>query len=89
MNGRPLEHLKAVVTDLIESLGDGDRLEMVAFSSEQVRYRTEPVHASAGERRKACAWIEELKADGGTDLISAIAEALRPLRADVARQVVS
>ena len=31
MDGRPLEHLKAVVTTLIDSLDDDDRLEMVAF----------------------------------------------------------
>ena len=58
MDGRPLEHLKAVVTTLIDSLDDDDRLEMVAFSSEQVRYRAEPVHATEAERRKACAWIK-------------------------------
>ena len=79
--GRPLEHLKAVVTTLIDSLDDDDRLEMVAFSSEQVRYRAEPVHATEAERRKARAWIEGLRANGGTELISAIDEALRPLRA--------
>ena len=61
---------------------------MVAFSSEQVRYRSEPVHTTAAERRKACAWIEGLRANGGTELISAIDEALRPLRAGVPRQVV-
>lgn len=88
MSGKPLEHLKAVVTGLVESLGDQDRLEMVAFASGQVRYRKEPVHASARERKEACAWIRKLRADGGTEMISAIAEALRPLRADAARQVV-
>jgi Ca-activated chloride channel family protein len=88
MSGNPLEHLKAVVTALIETLRDEDRLEMVAFSSGQVRYRQEPVLGTATERRKAAAWIERLEAHGGTELISAINEALRPLRDDLPRQVV-
>ena len=88
MNGRPLQHLKGVVNTLIDSLDDDDRLEIIAFSSGQVRYHAEPVHTTAAERRKVRAWIEALKADGGTELISAIGEALRPLRQDVPRQVV-
>ena len=39
MQGRPLDLLKAVVGRLIDSLGDGDRLEMVAFASRQKRYQ--------------------------------------------------
>jgi len=88
MEGRPLEHLKSVVNSLIDSLRDDDRLEMVAFSSGQVRYRAEPVRTTEDERRRACAWIDSLEANGGTELISAIGEALRPLRDGVARQVV-
>jgi len=88
MQGRPLEQLKSLVEVLIESLGDDDRLEMVAFASGQKRYNAAPVRTTADERRKACAWIHRLEAGGGTELISAIGEALRPLRAGVARQVV-
>ena len=88
MNGRPLQHLKSVVNTLIDSLADDDRLEIIAFSSGQVRYHAEPVHTTAAERHKVRKWIEALKADGGTELISAIGEALRPLRQDVPRQVV-
>ena len=78
MERKPLEHLKAVVTALIDSLNDEDRLEMVAFSSYQVRYREESVRATEEERRRARTWIEGLRANGGTELISAINEALRP-----------
>ena len=88
MQGRPLEQLKAVVKVLIGSLGDDDRLEMVAFASGQKRYRAAPVRTTGDERHRACAWIDGLEADGGTELISAIAAALRPLRDAAARQVV-
>ena len=61
---------------------------MVAFSSGQVRYSPEPVHTTEAERRKARGWVESLAAGGGTELISAIEEALRPVRAAASRQVV-
>ena len=47
-----------------------------------------PVHAGDRERRNAREWVDRLVAGGGTEMISAIEEALRPLRADATRQVV-
>jgi len=88
MDGRPLEQLKAVVLRLIDGLQDDDQLEIVTFSSKPVRYRAEPVRATADERKRACRWVEKLTAGGGTELISAIDEALRPLRPGTPRQVV-
>jgi Ca-activated chloride channel family protein len=88
MSGKPLNHLKAVVTSAIESLCDTDRIEMIAFSSRPVRFHEEPAPSTAAERRKACEWIQSLRADGGTELIPAIEEALRPLRDGVPRQVI-
>lgn len=88
MSGQPIARLKNVVTGLIETLGDEDQLEMIAFSSSPRRYRSAPVRAAALEREKACAWVNALTADGGTEMIGAIAEALRPVRRDIPRQVV-
>ena len=88
MQGTPLSHLKSIVTSLIDGLGDEDRLEMVAFASSQVRYKSRPIATTSDERRKACVWVEKLEADGGTEMISAIEEALRPMRDDATRQVV-
>jgi Ca-activated chloride channel family protein len=88
MSGKPLEHLKAVVTSVIDSLGDDDRVEIIAFSSNPVRFHEEPARATAAERQRAREWVQRLKANGGTELIPAIEEALRPLRSDVPRQVV-
>lgn len=64
MEGTPLSHLKSIVTSLINGLGDDDRLEMVAFASSQVRYKSRPIATTSDERRKACAWVEKLEADG-------------------------
>src|SRR5262249_9422774 len=74
MNGRPLAHLKSVVTRLIDRLGDADTLEMIAFSSGQVRYSPAPVQTTEAVRPHARAWVESLAAGGGTELISAIEE---------------
>jgi Ca-activated chloride channel homolog len=88
MMGQPLRHLKAVVTELIDSLDDQDRIEMIAFDSRRDRYRLKPVFATPSERYEARAWVEALTAGGGTEMISAIDAALRPLRKDATRQVV-
>lgn len=88
MNGRPLAHLKSVVTGVIGSLGNDDTLEMVAFSSGQVRYRPRPVHATDNERQAARTWVDSLTASGGTEMIAAIEGALRPIRTGAARQVI-
>jgi len=88
MSGRSIQQLKAVVAALIDSLSDRDRLEMIAFSSNQVRYGKGPVQTTDTERRKAHAWVAWLAAGGGTELIPAIGAALAPLRTGVPRQVV-
>jgi Ca-activated chloride channel family protein len=88
MMGQPLRHLKAIVTELIDSLDDQDRIEMIAFDSRRDRYRPKPVFATPSERYEARAWVEALTAGGGTEMISAIDDALRPLRKDATRQVV-
>jgi Ca-activated chloride channel family protein len=88
MMGAPLRRLKSVVTTLVESLDDRDRLEMIAFASEPTRYARGPVQATPAERMRAADWVDGLTAGGGTELISAIAEALQPLRRDATRQVV-
>lgn len=88
MSGRPIERLKTVVTALIDTLGDEDQLEMVAFASQASRYRSRPVRTNARERQRAAAWVTALTAGGGTEMIGAIEEALRPVRRDVPRQVV-
>jgi hypothetical protein len=88
MQGRSIQQLKAVVAALIDSLNERDHLEMIAFSSNQVRYGKGSVQTTETERRKAHAWVDALTAGGGTELIPAIVAALSPLRAGVPRQVV-
>jgi Ca-activated chloride channel family protein len=88
MSGPPLDKAKQVVALLIESLGDGDQLELIAFSSEPRRYKPTAVDASTGEKQAAIRWLRRLAAGGGTEMRTAVIEALHALRPGAQRQVV-
>ena len=88
MTGEPLHRAKKLVVELIDSLGEIDRLEIVAFAGQPQRWQPGPVHTTVAMRQEAVRWVESLSAGGGTEMVSAVHEALRPLRADAQRQVV-
>ena len=88
MDGPPLAQARAVVTALVESLCEADRLELIAFADQPRRWRRNPVAATASARTDARRWLDALQASGGTEMRAGIAGALRPLRADAQRQVV-
>ncbi len=88
MDGEPLAQARRVVSALVASLGEADRLELIAFSSTAVRWKRKPVAATSAARREALAWLAGLQASGGTEMHAGILEALRPLRPDSQRQVV-
>jgi Ca-activated chloride channel family protein len=88
MAGGPLDKAKQVLGLVIESLGDADRLELIAFSSQPRHYKPAAVHATRAERAAAVAWLTGQKAGGGTEMESAVIEAMRALRPGSQRQVV-
>jgi serine/threonine protein kinase len=88
MTGRPLDKAKQVIALLIESLGEDDRLELIAFSSEPQRYQPAPVAATRDEKLAAIRWLRALSAGGGTEMRAAMLEALQRLRPGAQRQVV-
>jgi Ca-activated chloride channel homolog len=88
MSGTPLAQARTVVTALVESLGDADRLELIAFADRPRRWRPRPAAATAAARTEARRWLDGLEAGGATEMGQGIAEALRPLRPDAQRQVV-
>jgi Ca-activated chloride channel family protein len=87
MEGKPLAQAKTVARALVQSLGDADQLEMIAFASEPQRWRRAPERATEPARRAALAWLHGLQAGGATEMREAITRALRPLRGDAQRQV--
>ncbi|HVI01359.1 MAG TPA: VIT domain-containing protein [Enhygromyxa sp.] len=87
MSGQPLAQAKRVIRALIDGLAPQDRLEMIAFGSRPVRWQTEPSACNPQARRDALAWVNGLQASGGTNMHTAIIEALAPLRDDAQRQI--
>lgn len=88
MGGLPIEILRRLATSVVESLGTGDRLEMIAFASQPERWRAGPLALDAGVRADARAWIAKLQAGGGTEMRDAIRAALAPLRDEAQHQVI-
>jgi Ca-activated chloride channel family protein len=88
MGGVPLQQLQAFARALTEGLGEADQLEIIEFSRTARRWRPGPVPATSSNRADALAFVDALRASGGTHMHDAIREALRPLRAESVRQVV-
>jgi Ca-activated chloride channel homolog len=88
MGGEPLDQARRVVSALVDTLGQGDRLEMIEFSSRPTRWRAEAAAATEGTKAGAFSWLKKLRASGGTEMREGIREALRTLRPGAQRQVI-
>lgn len=88
MTGEPLVLAKRVVTDLLESLEAGDRYEVIAFASVPRRLTRGLEKAIPENLVKTLRNLDGLDANGGTEMESAMVEALTPLRDGSQRQVV-
>jgi Ca-activated chloride channel homolog len=88
MGGEPLAQARRVLGAIVDTLGDGDSLEMIEFSSQARRWQAEPQRVTAKVRAAAQRWLAALKAGGGTEMRTGILEALAPRRADTQRQIV-
>jgi Ca-activated chloride channel family protein len=88
MAGEPLDQARRVVSAVIGTLGERDRLEMIEFSSAPRSWKKGPESATAAAKRDALAWLGNLRASGGTEMREGILAALATLRAESQRQVV-
>lgn len=88
MSGAPIAQLKRIATALVGDLGERDTLEMVAFSSGSQRWDGSGSRVSEDIRKRAAGFIRDLTASGGTEMLSAMHDALRPMREGAQRQVV-
>jgi Ca-activated chloride channel family protein len=88
MGGAPLDQARRVVSALVSTLDENDQLEIIEFSSAPRRWNRSAVAATEANRRDALAWLSKLRAGGGTEMRSAIVDALAPLRPESQRQVV-
>lgn len=88
MGGRPLEQAKRVVAQIMSSLSTDDTIELAEFSDATRRFAKSALPATEETKKKALAWLGALQASGGTEMESAVIEALSSLRAGAQRQVV-
>lgn len=88
MSGFPLTSAKLAATLLLESLGEADRFELVAFSDAPRPFAASPRSATKSAKREALAWLSALRAGGATEMHTAVIEAMRSLRPGSQRQVV-
>ena len=77
MSGAKLEQTQAALRQLLGSLNPPDRFRLIAFS-DRVRSTGDGWSpADAGALAAARRWVDELTADGGTNMAGALEEALR------------
>ncbi|HET9952813.1 MAG TPA: VWA domain-containing protein, partial [Candidatus Eisenbacteria bacterium] len=88
MTGEPIETAKRIATGLVASLDEGDRFEILAFASNVRRLTSRMEPFTADTLRKITREIGNLQAGGGTEMQSAIQEALASLRPDSQHQIV-
>jgi Ca-activated chloride channel family protein len=88
VQGQPLEQAVRVATALVDTLGDRDSLELIAFADRVNQWKPGPVPATSDNKQAAVAWLRALRAFGGTEMRSGIEAALAGVRADAQRQVV-
>ncbi len=76
MAGKKIEQAKKALTFCVENLNDGDRFELVRFSSEIEPLFDRLVDATKANRAKAEEFVRNLHAIGGTDIHGALQKAL-------------
>ena len=76
MAGKKLEQAKKALQFFVESLNDGDRFEIIRFSTEVEPLFDKLVEASPQNRDRAQAFIKDLKAIGATAIDDALRKAL-------------
>lgn len=88
MDGAPLALAKRIAADLLAGLEPGDRFELIAFATSPQPLSGGLVSATPQTVAAALERLAAQRASGGTEMLSALDDALRPLREDTQRQVV-
>jgi Ca-activated chloride channel homolog len=88
MHGAPLDQAKRLAGALVDSLSDGDRFELIEFSTKARRFARKPLPATGRKKAEAIAWVDGLRAGGGTEMRTGLLEALAGLRPEAQRQIV-
>lgn len=77
MSGEKLDQAKAALRQVLGSLGERDRFRLIAFSNMVSSQSRDWVRVSDRSLRAARGWVDDLHADGGTNIAGALREAFR------------
>ncbi len=82
MRGQKLEQAKAAGRALLESLGSGDRFRIIDFSTDVRSFRDGWIPATDANLRAARRYLDDLAAEGSTNISGALEAALESTSAD-------
>ena len=88
MGGEPIELAKVVVGDLLRSLEPGDHFEVLEFSNDVSPLTKGRVPFNEDHLDQVLAALTRVKANGGTEMESALKKAMKSVNDDSQRQVV-
>lgn len=88
MGGEPIELAKVVVGDLLRSLEPGDHFEVLEFSNDVSPLTKGRVPFNEANLSKALEALARVQANGGTEMESALKQAMKSVSDESQRQVV-
>ena len=77
MSGEKMEKARGALKFGVESLSERDRFNIISFSGEEHLMKSSLIAADGEGKRKGLAFIERLRAEGGTNINDALVAALR------------
>jgi Ca-activated chloride channel homolog len=77
MSGEKMDQARRAMHQLLGTLTSQDRLRLIAFSSRVQPWRGDWTTATPQELGRARAWVDDLRAEGGTDIHGALESAFR------------
>jgi len=77
MSGDKMKYAKKALKYVVGRLNEGDKFNVIRFSSGVDYYKNAPVFATEENVKKALAYVDELYASGGTAIDEALKEALK------------
>lgn len=78
MRGEKIEQAKEAARQILAGLEPGEAFNLITYNDTVSAFAAAPVVKDRDAERKAVAYIDSLRAGGGTNLHAALAEALRP-----------
>lgn len=79
MMGEKIVQAKKATQFVLEHLSDGDIFNIVVFNSSVTQFSPEPLVLDAENRKMALAYIDQIYASGGTDIHSALLNAMEQI----------